>query len=151
MAVIKTNRKTWKKITPKEKKFAEAFVKCGIETQAYKAAGYSTKGKQWMSSAKKIPKRPHVRQYIDELNEKAYPMEQKIADIAEAKEILSNIVRQLATEEVVLPSGQKVKKAPALKDVTKAAELLMRAEGAFLDRSQVDISGTVPVVIKDDL
>ena len=39
----------------------------------------------------------------------------------------------------------------AIKDALKAVELLGRMQGAFLDRSQVELSGAVPIVIKDDL
>jgi phage terminase small subunit len=139
------------KLSKKQKLFAEEYVKCGVATRAYAAAGYSTKGKDWMTNAKELPKNPHIAAYIEKLNEEVRPHSKAIADIAEMQERLTEIVRQLASEEVILSTGQRLSKSPALREVTKAAELLLRTQGAFLDRSQVEVSGAIPVVIRDDL
>lgn len=75
----------------------------------------------------------------------------KIMDIKETQERLSNIARRLETEDVYLADGTAIPKPAAIRDAIKAMELLGRMQGAFVDRQQVEVSGTVPVVIKDNI
>ena len=69
----------------------------------------------------------------------------------EAQESLTAIARRLEMDEVILRDGSEVSKRAAIRDALKAWELLGKMQGAFLDRSQVEVSGAIPVVIRDDL
>ena len=75
----------------------------------------------------------------------------KIMDIKEIQERLSEIGRQEATEEYITMDGMIMSKHVSAKEALKAMELLGKMQGAFLDRSQVELSGAIPVVIRDDI
>ena len=72
-------------------------------------------------------------------------------DIAEMQERLSAVARQEATEEYISSSGETMERKVSMKDALKAMEILGKMQGAFLDRQQVEMSGAMPVVIKDDI
>ena len=95
----------------------------------------------------------HLR-YL-ELTEKARATAEAnaIADIQEMQEKLTEIIRQQLEEEVIVvdPSTgvAKMKKTASIKDIISAVNALGKMQGAFADN--VNITGAVPIVIKDDV
>ena len=121
------------KLTPKQKKFAEYYIKCGNATEAAKKAGYSEKTAY--AIGQENLKKPVISQYIAKRMEK-----QDKALIADADEVLkffTDTMRGNIKDQFGLD--------PALSDRIKAAELLGKRYRLFSDK--VSIEGPVPVVI----
>lgn len=142
-------------LTPKQEKFCLEYMTCGSINEAHRRAGYSCKTEKHRSQvARRVFDLPKVQARIMELQNEMY--NEKIADIKEIQEFLTQTVRQIRDEEVVASecNGKVskpviVRKKAALRDAVKAAELLAKMQGAFVER--YDLGAGVPVVIKDDL
>ena len=116
-----------KRITPKQRKFAEAYVETGNATESYKKAGYSWKSERTAGvNAHKLLKNDKISILIDELTQKL--TDESIADITEVKQFWTETMRDRAEE---------------MKERIKASEMLAKTSGAFIDK--VDISGEVEV------
>lgn len=121
------------KLTPKQKKFAEYYIKCGNATEAAKKAGYSEKSAY--AIGQENLKKPVISQYIAKRMEK-----QDKALIADADEVLkffTDTMRGNVKDQFGLD--------PALSDRIKSAELLGKRYRLFSDK--VSVEGPVPVVI----
>ena len=153
-----------KKLTIKQKKFADEYIKTGNATQSANNAGYSKKTARKIGSENLT--KPDIKAYIDErmkeLDEEA---------IADQKEILKGLTRQARREEkeyqvVVIqkPSyddngnflgmeqtPQTVEIPTQNKDSIKAWELLGKRYQLWTDK--VDMTLDVPTIISgaDDL
>lgn len=121
------------KLTPKQKKFAEYYIKCGNATEAAKKAGYSEKSAY--AIGQENLKKPVISQYIAKRMEK-----QDKALIADADEVL-----KFFTDTMRGNIKDQFRLDPALSDRIKAAELLGKRYRLFSDK--VSIEGPVPVVI----
>ena len=120
----KTKRKP--KLTPKQKEFANEYIKTGEATEAYKKA-YSTKNMSeqviWNEASKTIRK-PLVKDYIDKRMKKL-----EDAKIPKQKEILTFLggVMRGTEKETVMTDDGFVKVPPAIKQrISAAKELLKR-------------------------
>lgn len=139
-------------LTVKQEKFCLEFAKSGNQRQAYLKAGYKCKNDASAdASASALLRNPKVKERLAELTEEI--KNSAIADIQEMQEILTNIIRQQLDEEVIVvdpaKGAEKLKKKAALKEIISAINTLGKMQGAFVDN--VNINGTVPVVIKDDV
>ena len=114
------------KMTEKQKKFCDFYLKHGNATQACIEAGYSedVAGQQGAENLKK----PYIVSFIQERSQEA--SNKRIADITELKEFWTNALR--GAEE----------KAD-FKDQLKASELLGKAEALFVERLKHE--GTVSI------
>lgn len=102
--------------------FAEEYIKNGRNgTKAYKFVKPNVSMDTARKTASKVLNRPHVRQYINDLLTEIH--NQNMADITEVKEYLTNIMRD-ANEKTA--------------DRNRAAELLLKVEGGFDDKPQID-------------
>lgn len=117
------------KLTPKQKKFADEYIKTGNATEAYRRA-YSAKNMSSTtinSEAAKTLRKPLVKDYIDKLNKKLNS--EKTMDEKEIYETLSSIARGEKQ-----PNGQM----PKVKDQLKAMdEILKRFMLTSLDKAQI--------------
>lgn len=151
-----------KKLTIKQKKFADEYIKLGNVYQSAINAGYSENYAK--SDACKILEKPSVKAYIDarmeELDEE---------EIADQKEILKGLTRQARREEkeyqvVVIQKPryddngnflgmeqvpQVVEVPTQNKDSIKAWELLGKRYQMFTDK--VDLSTSEGIKIIDDI
>lgn len=118
-----------KKLTVKQKKFADEYIKTGNATKAYKSA-YSCKNMSSTSinsEATRTLRKPIVKAYIDEQH-KVLGSE-KTMDEKEIYETLSSIARGEKQ-----PNGQ----VPKVKDQLKAMdEILKRFMLTSLDKAQI--------------
>ncbi|MBD5429334.1 terminase small subunit [Lactobacillus sp.] len=116
------------KLTPKQQKFCDEYLKSGNATQAYTLA-YSTKnmGKQSISvEAHKTLKKPSIQAYInDRMNEES---EHKIASAQEVLAYLTRVFSGQETETVTTPRGVIIPNVPvkASDRLSAAKELLKR-------------------------
>lgn len=138
-----------KKLTIKQKKFADEYIKTGNATQSAINAGYSKK--TCYSIGNENLKKPEIKNYIEErLNELE---EEAIADQTEVLKFLTRIMRDEEKEEVLVNVGnfeQEVQEVKvSAKDRIKAAELLGKRYGSWTDK--VDINSTEGIKIIDDI
>lgn len=124
-----------KKLTKKERIFADEYVKTTNGTQSAITAGYSEKTASVTGS--KMLRKPKVRQYID-----AIMSERSKDTIATADEVLEYLTRVVRGEEKDA-FGLDVSVA----DKTKAAELLGKRHMLFTDK--VKLSAEVEIDISD--
>jgi phage terminase small subunit len=136
------------KLTKKQQAFADFYIETLNGTQSAIRAGYKE------SSAAEIAsenlRKPNIAQYIEQkMNNKDHD---RIASQDEVLEYLTNVMRGNIRRETVVNTRQGyelVNTLPDHKDSIKAAELLGKRYGAFLERAQVEVTG--PVVFHEDL
>lgn len=135
---------TMQRLTDVQDKFCQEFIANGDNaTQAYMKAGYKYKNYNTATvSAKKLLGTPKIQNRIAELR-RELGEKPRIADVEEICETLTSIVRKE-------PQGDD-DKPPGPMTVMRAAELLGRFLGAFVEKKEVDMKGAMPVVIHDDV
>ncbi|MBD2861613.1 terminase small subunit [Paenibacillus oceani] len=137
------------KLTEKQKRFADFFIELGDGTEAYLRAGYSVKSRDVAKvNASRLLTNANVKSYIDaRIAEKDAD---RIAKQDEILEFLSSVLRGKVKEQFPLGLGmgeqQLVKKELDGKDRIKAAELLGKRYGMWIDKQQVDVQGAVQIV-----
>ena len=133
-------------LTPRQEKFCIEYSKCGNARQAYIAAGYSHKKDETTdAAASRLLSTVKVKNRLQELAEEA--KNDAIADIQEMQEVLTRIIRQNMTEEVLTADGYKMKKTPAVKDVINAINSLGRMQGAFVDRIEAEVDMDLNITV----
>lgn len=133
-------------LTPRQEKFCLEYAKCGNARQAYIAAGYSNKKPETTdAAASRLLSTVKVQQRLAELAEEA--KNAAIADIQEMQEVLTKIIRQDMTEEVLTSDGYMVKRHPAVKDVINAVNSLGRMQGAFVDKIEADVDMDLNITV----
>lgn len=114
------------KLTPKQRKFADEYIKSGNATQAAISAGYSKQTAAVIGNENLI--KPYIKSYIDERMQELES--QKIMSAKEAIELLSSIARGEVKETVVVgtPVGvEEVKKEADFKTrISAVREILKR-------------------------
>lgn len=139
-----------KGLSPKQEAFCLAYATSGNATKAYKEAGYKVKSDAAARAhASRLVTKGNVQKRLQEIQDEM--ASEKIMDAKEMQERLTEIARQTAKESYVLADGSMVERKAGFKDALKAMELLGKMQGAFLDRQQVELSGAIPVVIRDDV
>jgi phage terminase small subunit len=146
-------------VTPKQKRFCDEYLVDCNATEAAKRAGYKGEtcknASRWLdpSSTEKYNKEMH--QYIQD---KLAEMQSKtIASAEEVMQYLTSVLRGEETEEVIVVEGmgdgcssaRRIDKDVGARDKLKAAELLAKRYGLFTEK--LNVTGTVPVVIVDDV
>lgn len=137
-----------KKLTIKQKKFADEYIKTGNATQSAINAGYSENYAKAQSS--KLLANVGIKNYIDERMKELE--EEAIADQTEVLKFLTRIMRDEEKEEVLINVGnfeQEVQEVKvSAKDRIKAAELLGKRYGSWTDK--VDLTSDLTLVFEDD-
>lgn len=142
-------------LSVKQEKFCLEYAKLGNARQAYINAGYKHKKDSTTDvNACRLLKNDKVKARLEELAEEA--KNSAIADIQEMQKRLTEIIRQEATEEVIVVEGigdglseaRLMKKKPAIKEVISAIDKLGRMQGAFSEKVEVEV--VVPVYSGED-
>lgn len=105
-----------KKLTPKQKKFADNYIESGNATQSAIKAGYSRKTAKSVGSENLT--KPDIKSYIEKKMKEVES--HKIMDAKEAMELLTRIARGEERETVVVGT------ADGLASTTKEADLKTR-------------------------
>lgn len=142
-----------KKLTEKQKRFADYYIETGNGTEAAIKAGYSENTAKEIASENLT--KPNIKNYIDKLLQKKD--HSRIASQDEVLEYLTNVMRGKVQEEQVvvesvgdyMSAARKVKKQVSPKDRNKAAELLGKRYRLFVDKKEIE--GNLNTVILDDL
>ena len=117
----------------RQKRFVDFYIQTGNASEAARKAGYSEHVANVAGS--KLLTKGNIRAEIDRrLGELKT---QRTADTQEILEHLTSVVRGELTEEVVTNSGKKITAKVNQRDRLKAAEMLLKVNGAF--REQVDV------------
>lgn len=136
-------------MTDKEERFTTEYLKDLNATAAAKRAGYSPKTAY--SSGQRLLKKQEIR---DRINQVLFGIEKEnIAEIEEVLTYLTNAMRGVCDEEVVVVEGKgdgitkacTIEKQVGAKDRLKAAELLGKYHALFTDKQEVSVA--LPVVI----
>lgn len=143
------------KLTLKQKKFCDEYIKTGNATEAYIKAGYNRSGAR--ANASRLITNDNIKNYIDE---RLKEIEDKsIADAAEVLKYLTRIIRNEETEQVVITENigdytseaRIVSKELSAKDKIKAAELIGKRYRLFTDRVEADVNASVIFEGENDL
>lgn len=117
----------------RQSRFVDFYIQTGNASEAARLAGYSKRTAGIIGDENL--KKPYIRAEIDRrLGELK---NQRTADTQEILEHLTSVVRGELTEEVVTNSGKKITAKVTQRDRLKAAEMLLKVNGAF--REQVDV------------
>lgn len=137
------------KMTEKQRRFADEYIRLGSITQAAVNAGYSTKSAY--AVGKETLEKPIVKSYItkrlDDLKKES------IAEQDEVLQYLTSVMRGEQTEQTLRGAGDGLQviddiAVDAAKRI-KAAELLGKRYAIWTDKQQIE--GNVPVTIVNDL
>ena len=132
------------KLTIKQKKFADEYIRLGNSTQAAINAGYSKKTARQIG-ADNLSK-AYIREYI---NEKMDALDKKkTMQIKEIMEELTSIARGEIKEERLDKDGNIVETRPLFADRLKAMDMLGKRYGMWNGMAQEAVSQTV---IIDDM
>ncbi|WP_200415951.1 terminase small subunit [Virgibacillus salexigens] len=137
------------KLTEKQRRFADEYIRLGEITQAAINAGYSSKTAHSMGSENL--KKPIIKSYIDKrLNDLR---KESIAEQDEVLQYLTSVMRGEETEQTLRGVGEG---AQTISDIEvdaakriKAAELLGKRYGIWTDKQEIDVNGAVTFV--DDI
>lgn len=129
------------KITEKQKRFADEYIRTGNVSASYRVAYPNVKKENSASAAgSRLLKNVNVKSYIDKRLD-----ELKKASIAEQDEILqflTSVMRGEMTEQIPVGIGEGAQqledKDTFLKDRVKAAELLGKRYIMWTDKQQID-------------
>lgn len=132
------------KLTIKQKKFADEYIRLGNATQAAINAGYSKKGARQIGAdnLSKTYIREYVNQKMDALDK------EKTMQIKEIMEELTSIARGEIKEERLDKDGYIVETRPLFADRLKAMDMLGKRYGMWNGMAQEAESQTV---IIDDM
>jgi phage terminase small subunit len=137
------------KLTEKQRRFADEYIRLGEITKAAVNAGYSTKTAY--AIGKENLEKPIIKSYIEKrLNELR---KQSIAEQDEVLQYLTSIMRGEHTEQTLRGVGEGAQTIDDIevsaKDRIKAAELLGKRYAMWTDKQKLE--ATVGVTIVDDV
>ena len=106
-------------LTPKQKAFADEFLKCGNATEAAKRAGYSKQSARQMGTENLS--KPSISSYIQERQKQID--DERIADIAEIQRFYSSVLRGEVKDQFGLDASLETR-------IAAGRELMKRFEKA---------------------
>ena len=125
-----------KKLTPKQKAFADYYIELGNATEAARRAGYKKPNVQGSQNLEKLSIKSYIQERIKALDEKR---------IAKGEEVLQYLTKVMRGEE-----KDQFGLDPSLQDRTKAAELLGKRYRLFVDKVEQKVDATVNSTAKLD-
>lgn len=143
------------KLNERQKRFVEEYIQTGNVAESARRAGYSVRSAK--ENGAELLTNPNVKAAIDSRLKELES--ERVATTQEIQEYLTAVMRGELDEEVVVNVGvgkgytraDKIKAQVGAKDRTKAAELLAKVRGMFINKSELEVTGNLPIVIKDDL
>lgn len=142
-------------LTEQQRRFIEYYAQTGNAKEAAIKAGYSKTAAHQLGY--KLLDKPKIQEGIAFLA--AQMSSERIANAQEIQEHWTAVMRGETTEEVPMNVGtgkghtqiEKVRVQVSAKERLKAAELLAKAQGMFINKQELNVQGSLPVVIRDDL
>ena len=138
-------------LTPKKNKFAEEFIKCGNQSEAYRRA-YNCKNMKpetVTEAASKLMQDYDVFTRVQELQEKVE--KKNILSAQQLQEELTRYILDEKEEECIVTEGigegcsqaRKISKKVQPKDKLKAIELLCKLAGYNLEKGEINAPVTI--------
>jgi phage terminase small subunit len=121
-----------KKLSEKQKAFADYYIESGNASEAYSKAGYKNYKSAGVEASKTL-KNPNVKAYLDKRLKQIE--DERIAKPTEVLQYLTKVMRGEEKDQFDLD-------AP-LNERTKAAELLGKRYRLFTERQEIEHSGEV--------
>ena len=118
-----------KKLTPKQKAFADYYIETGNATEAARRAGYKKPNVQGSQNLDKLSVKSYIEERIKALDEKR---------IAKGEEVLQYLTKVMRGEE-----KDQFGLDASLQDRTRAAELLGKRYRLFVDKVEQKVDATV--------
>lgn len=125
-----------KKLTPKQKAFADYYIELGNATEAARRAGYKKPNVQGSQNLEKLSIKSYIDERVNALDET------RIAKGEEVLEYLTKVMRGKEKDQFGLDAS--------LQDRTKAAELLGKRYRLFVDKVEKDSNVNVNSTTKLD-
>ena len=129
-------------LTPKQKAFADEFLKCGNATEAAKKAGYSEQSARQMGTENLS--KPSISSYIQERQKQID--DERIADIAEIQRFYSSVLRGEVKDQFGLDASLETR-------IAAGRELMKRFEKAETNKNNscgITIINNIPRPEKQD-
>lgn len=126
-----------KKLTPKQKIFADYYIELGNATEAARRAGYKKPNVQGSQNLEKLSVKSYIEERIKVLDEKR---------IAKGEEVLQYLTKVMRGEE-----KDQFGLDASLQDRTKAAELLGKRYRLFVDKVDTNINASIVFEGEDEL
>ena len=138
-----------RKLTERQKRFVDFYIKTGNASEAARSAGYSDKNAD--VDGNKLLVNPSISREIEKRLKELESS--RTADLKETLEYMTAVMRGEMEDVVVVTVGtgkgyskSEIVKVPInTRDRLKAAEYLAKIHGAF--KTEVQVAGTIPVVI----
>lgn len=133
-------------LTKKRVAFVEAYVKTGVASQSVIEAGFSPKTAG--SYGSHLLTIPSIQEAIAELSkERSEVSEGRIADADEVLEYLTNTMRGIGNVTKDVDTGLELIEPAETAERLRAAEMLGKRHGIFIDRSESRIATELTVSI----
>lgn len=136
-----------KGLSPKQKRFADEYIKTGNAYQSAINVGYSEKYAKARSH--KMLENVNINKYID--NNLEVIQKESIAEADEIMRYLTRILRAEEKEEILVYVGDGMQEIqtirPNAKDRIKAAELLGKRYRMWTDKQEIDF--VTPIFLND--
>lgn len=129
-------------LTPKQKAFADEFLKCGNATEAAKKAGYSEQSARQMGTENLS--KPSISSYIQDRQKQID--DERIADIAEIQRFYSSVLRGEVKDQFGLDASLETR-------IAAGRELMKRFEKAETNKNNscgITIINNIPRPEKQD-
>lgn len=129
-------------LTPKQKAFADEFLKCGNATEAAKRAGYSEQSARQMGTENLS--KPSISSYIQERQKQID--DERIADVAEIQRFYSSVLRGEVKDQFGLDASLETR-------IAAGRELMKRFEKAETNKNDsrgITIINNIPRPEKQD-
>lgn len=138
------------KLNPRQENFCIEYAKTGNATTAYQSAGFKSKSYQAaQANSARLLADERIQERLRELSEKTES--ESIASVEELQRGLTAIFRGQTTTPMMTKDGEVIQVPVSAKDRLKAAELLCKTHGAFLTRQELNVSQSLPVIIRDNI
>lgn len=135
------------KLTVKQQKFADEYIRLGEVTKAAINAGYSTKSAYAVGSENL--KKPNIKSYIDKRLEEL--KKESIAEQDEILQYLTSVMRGEMSEQTLVGQGEGYQEIDNIdvgaKDRIKAAELLGKRYRMWTEKIEAEV--TTPTFVND--
>ena len=149
------NKQDKNKLNERQKAFVDYYIQTLNISEAVRRAGYNSQnpGAHGLLLLKNEKIKKAIENRLKQLES------ERIAETREILEYMTSVMRGEATEEIILNVGtgkgytkpEKVIARVAAKERLRAAEMLAKVNGMFITKSEMEISGALPVVIQDDI
>ena len=122
----------------RQKRFVDEYIQTGNASEAARRAGYSRRTARYIGT--ELIAKPNILKAIDERLKELES--QRVAKTQELLEHLTSVVRGEVEETIITNSGKVFTAPVAEKDRLKAAEMLLKVQGAFREKVDVKVDST---------